>query len=177
MGWNHLSMPKLQRFKLKVNLNHAQINRDLNSATMHFWSKFGNPNFNRWWVMTWITSKSWEEFLLLISIWPWRSRSIAPKTIRILAWVFYTSYPNLVILAWMGDELGDTRTDGYTDRQTDTGNDNTRRPKLASGKNGTDTNHGTIYLTLIPAWIGNYIHFKVWDEITYQFLNFKSENG
>ena len=27
-------------------------------------------------------------------------------------------------------------------------------------------------LTLIPAWIGNYIHYKVWDEITYQFLNF-----
>ena len=23
-----------------------------------------------------------------------------------------------------------------------------------------------------PAWISNYIHYKVWDEITYQFLNF-----
>ena len=28
-------------------------------------------------------------------------------------------------------------------------------------------------LTLIPAWINIYIHFKVWDEITYPFPNFK----
>ena len=27
-------------------------------------------------------------------------------------------------------------------------------------------------LTLIPAWISNHIHYKVWDEITYPFLNF-----
>ena len=27
-------------------------------------------------------------------------------------------------------------------------------------------------LTLIPAWICNYIHYNVWDEITYPFLNF-----
>ena len=27
-------------------------------------------------------------------------------------------------------------------------------------------------LTLIPAWISNYIHYDVWDEITYPFLNF-----
>ena len=27
-------------------------------------------------------------------------------------------------------------------------------------------------LTLIPAWIGNYIFYKVWDEITYSFPNF-----
>ena len=27
-------------------------------------------------------------------------------------------------------------------------------------------------LTLIPAWIINYIHCKVWDEITYPLLNF-----
>ena len=27
-------------------------------------------------------------------------------------------------------------------------------------------------LTLIPAWIWNHIHYKVWDEITYLFLNF-----
>ena len=31
------------------------------------------------------------------------------------------------------DKLGDGRTDG----RTDGGNDNTRRPKLASGKNGS----------------------------------------
>ena len=27
-------------------------------------------------------------------------------------------------------------------------------------------------LTLIPAWISNYIHYKLWDKLTYQFLNF-----
>ena len=27
-------------------------------------------------------------------------------------------------------------------------------------------------LTLIPAWISNHIRYKVWDEITYPFLNF-----
>ena len=27
-------------------------------------------------------------------------------------------------------------------------------------------------LTLIPAWVSNYIHYKVWDDITYPFLNF-----
>ena len=67
-----------------------------------------------------------------------------PKTIRILTKVFYTYGPNLVILAWTGDELSrgqasayrtHRRTDGRTHRQTDAGNDNTRRPKLASGKN------------------------------------------
>ena len=67
-----------------------------------------------------------------------------PKTIGILTKVFYTYYPNLVILASMGDELScgqasayrtHRRTDGRTHRQTDAGNDNTRRPKLASGKN------------------------------------------
>ena len=27
-------------------------------------------------------------------------------------------------------------------------------------------------LTLIPVWICNHTHYKVWDEITYPFLNF-----
>ena len=27
-------------------------------------------------------------------------------------------------------------------------------------------------LSLIPAWISNYIHYKVWGEIIYPFLNF-----
>ena len=45
-----------------------------------------------------------------------------PKTIGILTKVFYTYGPNLVILAWTGDELsrGQTwwRTDGLTDGRT-----------------------------------------------------------
>ena len=63
-----------------------------------------------------------------------------PKTIGILTKVFYAYGLNLVILAWTGDELSrgqasDYRTHGRTDTQTDAGKDNTRRPKLASGKN------------------------------------------
>ena len=29
-------------------------------------------------------------------------------------------------------------------------------------------------LTLIPSWVNDYIHYKVWDEITYPFLNLNS---
>ena len=63
-----------------------------------------------------------------------------PKTIGILTKVFYIDCSNFVILAQTGDELSrgqarDWRTDGHTHTQTDAGNDNTRRPKLASGKN------------------------------------------
>ena len=60
------------------------------------------------------------------------------KTIGILTKVFCSSGQNLVILAWTGDKLSrgqasDYRTMTYT--QTDAGNDNTRRPKQALGKN------------------------------------------
>ena len=62
-----------------------------------------------------------------------------PKTAGILTKVFYTYGLNFVILAWTGDELsrGQTwwRTDWRTDGRTDAGNDNTRRPILASDKN------------------------------------------
>ena len=68
-----------------------------------------------------------------------------PKTIGILTKVFYTYCSNLVILAWTGVELSRgqastyrTQTDGRTHRQTDAGNDNTRRPKLASGQKHKD---------------------------------------
>ena len=79
-----------------------------------------------------------------------------PKTIGIWTNVFYTYGPNLVILAWTGDELShgqahDWRTDGRTDTQTDAGNDNTRRPKLASGKK---TNYRDKWILLL--------NFKEW---------------
>ena len=47
--------------------------------------------------------------------------------------------------------------------------------KLVGHKNSVVANSGPFYqhgLTLIPAWISNYIHYNVWDEITYPFLNF-----
>ena len=61
-----------------------------------------------------------------------------PKIIGILTKVFYTYVLNLVILAWTADELScGQASDWYThtDRYTDRGDDNTRRPKLVSGKN------------------------------------------
>ena len=137
---------------------------------------------------------SWVgKFHCLNQIWPWRSKSIATQNNRDLHQAIFTSGPNLVILAWMGNELWswqaqngvnsdfevkfdlecqgqlppktigtltkvfcifgpnlailawtgpelshgqatDWHTDRQTDRHTDAGNDNTRRPKLASGK-------------------------------------------
>ena len=58
------------------------------------------------------------------------------KTLGMLTKIFYIYGLNLVIRAATGDELsrGQAR-DWHTDTQTDAGNDNTRRPKLASGKN------------------------------------------
>ena len=58
------------------------------------------------------------------------------KTIGILTKVLCIVGPNLVILAWTGPELSRGQgSDWHTDRHThtDVGNDNTRKPKLASG--------------------------------------------
>ena len=54
---------------------------DLNSAKMNFWPKFGNTDFNWWWLFA-RTSSKWGKFWLLSSIWPWSSRSIVPKNNR-----------------------------------------------------------------------------------------------
>ena len=75
----------------------------------------------------------------------------SPKTIGTLTKVLCTFVPNLVILAWTSGELScgqahdwHTHTDTRTHGHTDTGNDNTRRPKLASGKKrGFDWQHTT----------------------------------
>ena len=48
---------------------------------MHFWHKFGNTDFNGWWLIT-RTSSKWGKFWLWSSIWPWSSRSIVPKNNR-----------------------------------------------------------------------------------------------
>ena len=48
---------------------------------MHFWPKFGNTDFNWWWLIARNSSK-WGKFWLLSSIWPWSSRSIVPRSNR-----------------------------------------------------------------------------------------------
>ena len=42
-------------------------------------------------------------------------------------------------------------------------------PSRLSKSRGPFYKHG---LTLTPPWISNYIHYKLWDEMTYPFLNF-----
>ena len=57
-----------------------------------------------WWLYI-SSSGETRKFEMLSQIWCWRSRSTAPKTIGTFTKVFYTAGPNLVVLAWTGDEL------------------------------------------------------------------------
>ena len=119
---------------LKVEVNCTQNNRDLDQCILHLWSKFGDLSLNGWWVMV-RTSSKWGKFRLWPLIWPWRSRLIAPQNNRDLN--------QDVLRLW--SKFGDpslngwwviARTNMVTDGRTDRGNDNTRGPKLASGKKG-----------------------------------------
>ena len=97
---------------------------------------------NWWWVMA-CTSSKWGKFWLGSSIWPWRSRSITPQNYRdlnqgllhLLSKFGEPSLNGCWVIARTSKCLPHTQTDGRTHRQTDAGNGNTRRPKLASGKN------------------------------------------
>ena len=120
----------------------TQNNRALNQCILHLWSKFGDPTSNGWWVMV-RTSSKWGKFDFDLKFDLEGQGWLTPKTIGTLTKVFCIFGPNLVILAWTGDEL--LRGDGRTDR----GNDNTRRPKLASGNN-TKTSP-------LPKWIWNHL--------------------
>ena len=109
---------------------------------MHFWSKFGKPHFIWYWLIARTNSqaKNGVNFDFQVQFDLEDHRQSPHKTIGILIKVFYISDPNLVILAWTADELlhgqaDDWRTDTRTHTHTHAGNDNTRRPKLASGKN------------------------------------------
>ena len=81
-----------------------------------FWSKIGNPNFNWWWVMVWTISK-WVNFYFKFQFDLEGQGQLPHKTIGILTKVAYTSDPNLVILAWIYDELSCGQTH---DRHTHT---------------------------------------------------------
>ena len=102
---------------------------------MHLRSEFGDSSLNGWWVMVWTNSK-WGKIWPSSQIWPWRSRSIISKN---------NKDPNQDVLH-LWSKVGDpslnerwviVRTSSWlihTHRPTDAGDDNTRRPKLASGK-------------------------------------------
>ena len=108
---------------------------------MHFWSKFGKPHFIWYWLIARTNSQAPNgvNFDFQVQFDLEDHRQSPHKTIGILIKVFYISDPNLVILAWTVDELShgqahDWRTHTHTHTHTHAGNDNTRRPKLASGK-------------------------------------------
>ena len=106
--------------------------------------------------------------------------------------MFCFSGPNLVILAWTVDELSlgqahDWRTHRHTDTQTHAGNDNTRRPKLASGKNQTllviilcirvieQLHWVTIDINLDYGWTFIYCVMHFYNDIHWQFLKNKND--
>ena len=107
---------------------------------MHFWPKFGNTDFNWWWLFA-RTSSKWGKFWLLSSIWPWSSRSIVPQNNRDLnqgLFHLWSKFGDSSLNGWW--VIARTSwwlTDRHTHTHTHAGNDNTRRPKLASGKKPT----------------------------------------
>ena len=95
---------------LQVKVDCPQNNRDLNQGVLHLWSKVGDPSLNGWWVIvrTNLVTEGGREG---------RTDGTDGQNGRM-----------------DGRTDGPGRTDGRTDGLTDGGNDNTRRPKLASGK-------------------------------------------
>ena len=83
------------------------------------------------------TSSKWGKFWLWSSILPWRSRSIVPQNYRDLNQGILHLWSKFGDPSWNGwwviARTSSWLTHGRTHRQTDAGNDNTRRPKLASG--------------------------------------------
>ena len=130
----------------KPRLFYPKINRNLNSAKMHVWSKFWNPDFNQSWLIARTNSQTQNgvnfDFKVKFDL---EGQGQSPlKTIDILTKVFDTYGPNLVILAWTGDELSrrqiwwwadgrrDGRTDGQTQATTIPGGQNWPRVKMIS---------------------------------------------
>ena len=136
---------KITGLKFKKNWRSKSINskisRDLNSAKMHLWSKFGNHDFNQWGLIARTNSKSkWGKCWLWSEIRPWMSRSITLQNnwdlncgLLHLRSKFCDSSLNGWWVIARTNLVKDGRTDWWTDGRTDASNDNTRRPKLASG--------------------------------------------
>ena len=68
---------------------------------MHLWSKFGNADFNQWWLITRTNSQSQNGVNLDFEVkFDLKGHDQSPpKTMGILNKVFYTYGPKLVILA------------------------------------------------------------------------------
>ena len=106
---------------------------------MHYWSKFGDSNLNKWKVIV-RTSSKWGKIRLSSYIWPWRSKSITPKNYRHLnqgVLRLSSKFSDSSVNGWwviVRTSKWLIHTHRHTDKHTDAGDYNTRRPKLASGK-------------------------------------------
>ena len=91
-----------------------------------------------WWQLV-VTSSKWGKFLLWRYIWPWRSRSITRQNNRDLnrdLLHLWSKFGDPSLKPWWAIARTNFVMDGWTEGRTDAGNDNTRRPILASGKKG-----------------------------------------
>ena len=125
-GNDNTRRPKLE-WNWRSRSIKPKINRDLNSAKMHFWSKLGNTDFNWWWLIARTNSHAQNgvnfDFKVLFDLEG--QGQLRQKTMGLLTKVFYISGPNLVILAWTVDELSlgqahDWRTHRHTHIHTHT---------------------------------------------------------
>ena len=81
----HTTTMQTNRFEIKKWSSMSfklQIDKDLNSGEMHLWSKFGNCNFNLWWLIVRTNSK-WGKFLFEVQFDVEGQGQSPPKTIEI----------------------------------------------------------------------------------------------
>ena len=104
-------------------------------------TKFGRKHKQHWnkkW--NWRSAHKWSKFWFWSLIWPWRSLSIILQTNRDLnqgLFHLWSKFDDPSLNSWwlMSYHMDKLKIDGQTQAHTHTGKDNTRRPKLASGKN------------------------------------------
>ena len=100
--------------------------------------KFGNSNFNWWWLIA-CTSSQCGKFWLWNSIWPWRSWSIIPQNNRALNQGLLHLWSKFVDRSLTVDELSrrksrDWRTHGHTHTQATTIPEGQNWPRVKTNK-------------------------------------------
>ena len=116
---------------------------DLNHTKIHFASKLGNSNSNIG-DLSYGQAQNEVKFNFQVNFNIEGPDQLPSKAIGTLPKLFCTSGPNVVILAWMDDELSCGEAHGshthghihiHMNTETDAANDNSQRPKLDSVKN------------------------------------------
>ena len=134
-----------------------------------------------------LTSSKWGKFWLWSLIWSWRSRSITCKNNRDLnqdllhLWSKFGD-PTLNgsrVIAQTSKWLTHRPTHTHMDTHTDAGDDDTRRPKRASGKKKLHITPATARIK-IAIFIGHYLYlhgplkFKITN--TFEYINVQFTN-